>query len=175
MKIRLILAVIFVFTYNQAFAKELKIRSSEEPKLVTTIKDSSSGKEKSSMEELPKIENDMSKIFNQAEKYYKAAKAWNKLKCKPKTGFICTKWECNKKDIKASLVLDKETNTVTRCEGDICDKFSAEFKQTGVFYNIQSEGPIGTLIRILGDSRYKEISTVGLDAYIVNGNCEVVD
>ncbi|MBU6339530.1 MAG: hypothetical protein KGQ36_06155 [Rickettsiales bacterium] len=174
MKIRLILAVIFVFTYSQAIAKEFKIKAAEEPKLVTTINDNPS-KENSSIEDLPKIENDMSKIFVKAEEYYKAAKAWNKLKCEPKTGFICTKWECNKRDIKASLVLDKKTNTVTRCEGDICDKFSAEFKQTGVFYNIQSEGPIGTLIRILGDSRYKEISTVGLDAYIVNGNCEVIN
>jgi hypothetical protein len=116
--------------------------------------------------------DNLEKAFAEAEKYYNAAKSWNKLKCQPKTGFICSKWECKKRDIKAYLILDKKAKTFTRCESDICDEFPAEFKQTGVFYNIQSEGPVGTLIRILGNSRYKEISTVGLDAYIVNGNCE---
>jgi hypothetical protein len=70
--------------------------------------------------------------------------------------------------------LDKKKETITRCDGKMCESFGAEFKQTGVFFNIQTEGPIGTLIRVLGDNRYKEITTVGLDAYIANGNCEVV-
>lgn len=117
---------------------------------------------------------DFNKLFSEAETYFKAAKAWKKLKCEPKTGFICTKRECNKRAAKAYVILDKKQETITRCEGKNCETFPAKFKQTGVFYNIQSEGPIGTLIRILGDSRYKEITTVGLDAYIANGNCEVV-
>jgi hypothetical protein len=117
---------------------------------------------------------DFPKLFSEAETYFKAAKAWQKLRCEPKSGFICTKRECNKRDISAFLVLDKKAKTITRCEKDLCETFSAEFNQTGVFYNVQSEGPIGTLIRILGDSRYKEITTVGLDAYIANGNCEPI-
>lgn len=115
------------------------------------------------------------KLFSEAEKYFKAAKAWNKLKCEPKTGFICTKWECVKRDVKSTITLDKKAETITRCDVNECETFEAEFKQTGAFFNVQSEGPVGTLIRVLGDSRYKEVSTVGLDAYIANGNCEVIE
>lgn len=117
---------------------------------------------------------DVQKVYSEAEAYYKAAKSWEKLKCEPKSGFICTKRECAKRDIKAYLILDKKAKTVSRCEEKICETIEAQFNQTGVFFNVQSEGPIGTLVRVLGDSRYKEITTVGLDAYIANGNCEVV-
>jgi hypothetical protein len=117
---------------------------------------------------------DFQKVFDEAERYFKASKAWKKLKCEPKSGFICTKKECAKRDSKVKITLDKKEQTITRCEGKYCETFPAEFKQTGVFFNIQTEGPVGTLIRVLGDSRYKEITTVGLDAYIANGNCEVI-
>lgn len=117
---------------------------------------------------------DFQKVFADAEDYFKAAKAWKKLKCEPKSGFLCTKTECLKRDIKTTLTLDKEEKTIMRCEGKNCEQFPAEFRQTGVFYNIQAEGPIGTLIRVLGNNRYKEITTVGLDAYIANGNCEEI-
>jgi hypothetical protein len=117
---------------------------------------------------------DFSKLFTEAEAHYKAAKAWEKIECKPKSGFICTKHECVKRDIKATIKLDKKEKAITRCEGQVCETFPAEFEQTGVFVNVQTKGPVGTLIRILGDYRYKEITTVGLDAYIANGECLVI-
>ncbi|MBP7710111.1 MAG: hypothetical protein KA100_03485 [Rickettsiales bacterium] len=118
---------------------------------------------------------DFQKLFEEADKVFKLAKAWKKIKCEPKTGFICTKRECIKKDPPTSLVLDKKEETITRCDkAGNCETIEAEFKQTGVFFNIQSEGPVGTLIRVFGDSRYKEITTVGLDAYIANGECVVI-
>ncbi len=117
---------------------------------------------------------DFDKLFAQAEKYFKEAKAWQKIECEPKSGFICNKHECNKHETKATLILDKKNGTITRCEGKDCETFPAEFEQTGVYFNIQTKGPVGTLIRILGDSRYKEITTVALDAYIANGECKVI-
>lgn len=114
---------------------------------------------------------DFGKLFTDAEKYYRDAKAWKKIKCEPKSGFICTKHECKKRDAVYTLILNKEEKTVTRCEGKNCETFEATFEQTGVFFNIQSKGPVGSLIRVLGDYRYKEIATVGLDAYIANGEC----
>ena len=117
---------------------------------------------------------DFQKLFSEAETYFKAAKAWKRLRCEPKSGFLCSKKECAKREVKSFIMLDKKAKNITRCEGEICETFPATFNQTGVFYNIQSDGPIGTLIRVLGDSRYKEITTVGLDAYIANGNCEVI-
>ena len=117
---------------------------------------------------------DFNKLFSEAQNYYKLAKDWKKLKCSPKSGFICSKHECKRRDIFSNVILDKDKKTVSRCEKDICETFEAEFEQTGSFINVQSKGAIGSIIRILGDSRYKEISTVGLDAYIANGNCELV-
>lgn len=116
---------------------------------------------------------DFEKLFDSAEDYFKKSKNWKKIKCKPINGFLCTKHFCKPRKIKSTLILDKEEEMITRCEGEICESYKAEFNQTGVFFNIQSEGPIGSLIRVLGNSRYKEITTVGLDAYISNGNCEI--
>lgn len=118
---------------------------------------------------------DFKKLFSDAENYFNKAKAWQKLKCAPKSGFICTKHECKKRQITSFLILDKENKLIKRCENeDMCERFKAQFDQTGVYYNVQTFGPVGTLIRILGDSRFKEISTVGLDAYIANGECVVI-
>lgn len=117
---------------------------------------------------------DFNKLFSEAQNYYKLAKEWKILKCSPKSGFICSKHECKRRDIFSNIILDKNKKTVSRCEKDICETFEAEFEQTGSFINVQSKGAIGSIIRILGDSRYKEITTVGLDAYIANGNCELV-
>lgn len=157
------LLALSLFT-SQAFAKENEIKTNINTELGTAKKDTRE-----------KIEPfDFAKLFSDAETYFKQAKSWQKLKCEPKSGFICTKHECKKRDIKATLVLDKKENSITRCEGATCETFTAQFNQTGVFFNVQTEGPIGTLIRVLGDNRYKEITTIGLDAYIANGNCEVV-
>ncbi len=153
--------VIFSLIFSPSFSADLVSK-----KLIAEKKDH--------LEETKIKPFDFPKLFSEAETYFKAAKAWQKLRCEPKTGFICTKRECNKRDTAAFLVLDKKAKTITRCEKDLCETFSAEFNQTGVFYNVQSEGPIGTLIRVLGDSRYKEITTVGLDAYIANGNCQPI-
>jgi hypothetical protein len=156
-----ILFATFILLSSQGFSKTDQVKSSIPEK-------------KDPIEETKIQSFDFQKLFSEAENYFKIAKAWKKIKCEPKTGFICTKRECNKRDTKAYLILDKAKKTITRCEDEVCESFAAEFKQNGVFFNIQSEGPIGTLIRVLGDSRYKEITTVGLDAYIANGNCEAI-
>jgi len=160
---KIFLTAIFSFIAAQSFAAEV---------IHNDLKIDLKTKKEDSREELKQF--DFSKIFQDAEKYYKDAKAWEKIKCEPKSGFICTKHECKKRPSDHSLVLDKKAKTVTRCEGSNCESFDAEFEQTGVFFNIQAKGPVGTLIRVLGDYRYKEIATVGLDAYIANGECLVV-
>jgi hypothetical protein len=151
---------------SEGFTKEIDLNNK--------IKNTELGAKKvDSREEIQEI--DFKKLFTDAENYFNSAKAWKKLKCTPKSGFICTKHECKKRDIKSFLILDKENKIIKRCEkGNLCERFKAQFEQTGVYFNIQTSGPVGTLIRILGDSRFKEISTVGLDAYIANGNCEVI-
>ncbi len=173
-KFALLFAAIFALTSCQtSSSKEEPIKATIiNPKVTTTLKN----KKKSSLEEdVPVLQGtDLTKVFAEAEKYFKAARDWQKLKCEPKSGFICTKRECPKREVFTHLILDKKTQTITRCEKDTCESYPAQFRQTGVFTNVQTEGPVGTLIRVLGDSRYKEITTVGLDAYIANGNCEVL-
>ncbi len=163
MKKSLILAAILCLFSTFSFAKENVIESGVMPSVKIN---------KDDRDAIAPF--DFKKVYAEAETYFKAAKAWHKLKCTPNNGFICSKHECKKRSTKTFLILDKKKELITRCEGKTCESFPAEFKQTGVFYNIQTEGPVGTLIRVLGDSRYKEITTVGLDAYIANGNCEVV-
>jgi hypothetical protein len=164
MKIKILLTVIFALTSLPVVAKNA-IDPDLGIKLNTTKKDDREGLEKF----------DFDKLFQNAERYYKDAKAWQKIKCEPKSGFICTKHTCDKRAAEYFVILDKKAGTVTRCDKENnCESFEAEFEQTGVFFNIQAKGPIGTLIRVLGDYRYKEITTVGLDAYIANGECLVV-
>ena len=167
MKILILTISLFALSFNIAGAKTFKIKSTAEEKLANPVI-----AEKDDREEIEAF--DFQRLFKDAEQYYKSAKSWSKLKCEPKNGFICAKHTCKKRPSYSHIMLDKKDGTITRCEGKRCEQYPAEFKQTGVFYNIQTEGPIGTLIRVLGDSRYKEITTVGLDAYIANGNCEVV-
>lgn len=159
-----ILLAAFSLISSQVFAKENVLKADLNSKI--------SAEKKDNREEIHSLDYD--KLFAEAQKLYKTAKAWNKIKCEPKTGFICNKHECNKFETKTNLVLDKKNGTITRCDGKNCETFEAEFEQTGVYVNVQSKGPIGTLIRVLGDYRYKEISTVALDAYVANGECKVV-
>jgi hypothetical protein len=165
MKIRslILLASLFTFFASGVFAKENAIKDDLDISLGSNKKD---GRE-------PIAKLDFAKLFNDAEGYFKAAKAWKRITCTPKNGFICTKHECKKRDIKSTITLNKEEKTITRCEGKNCESFDAEFEQTGVFFNVQTKGPISTLVRVLGDSRYKEVTTVGLDAYIANGECVI--
>jgi hypothetical protein len=167
-KFTIILTVILSLLSCSSWAKENKINTTS-PKITASIPKTSA------TADIPDFEpTDLTKVFAQAEKYYKEGQAWKKLKCQPKTGFICTKWECAKRDTKTFLILDKNDKTISRCEEGICDKYPAEFERTGVFFSVQSKGPISTFVRVLGDSRYKEITTIGMDAYVANGNCESI-
>ena len=166
MKLFICFLSLLSFCVSEGFAKEIDLNN----KLKNTELNT---KKVDSREKIQEI--DFKKLFTDAEIYFNSAKAWKKLKCSPKSGFVCTKHECKKREIKSFLVLDKENKIIKRCEKENnCERFKAQFEQTGVYFNVQTSGPIGTLIRILGDSRFKEISTVGLDAYIANGNCEVI-
>jgi hypothetical protein len=163
MKIKILFMVIFAMITTQALAKK-----AIDPDLNIEI----ATKKTDNREELHQVNFD--KLLANAEKYYRDAKSWKKIKCEPKSGFVCAKHDCKERPAKHFVILDKKAETITRCEDKECETFEAEFEQTGVFFNISSKGPIGTLIRVLGDYRYKEITTVGLDAYISNGECLVV-
>lgn len=119
---------------------------------------------------------DFQKIFKRANKYYDAAIKWERVKCVPQSVFVCTKRECPRLDVKKDsfMILDKKQKSVALCRDKFCNYFSAEFEQTGVFVNVQIKELVGIYIKVLGDSRYKEISMVGLDSYITNGNCAPV-
>ncbi len=170
MKIKQVaLAILLIVISGSVVAKEKSTAATKSLKIGNASENNGSLYDSSRVET-----SDFTKLFSEAQVYYKAAVAWNKIQCEPKTGFICTKKECVQRDIKTTITLDKKSKTISRCDDNVCDTYEAEFKQTGIFFNVQTEGPVGTLIRVLGDSRYKEVSTVGLDAYIANGECHVV-
>ena len=116
------------------------------------------------------------KIFAEADEYYNAAEKWEQIKCTPQSGFVCTKRLCEKLKIldSAYMILNKKNKSLALCKYKACRYYPAEFVQSGVFISIRIEDSNGIYVRVLGDSRYKEISMIGLDAYVTNGNCEVM-
>ena len=119
---------------------------------------------------------DFDKIFKEADAYFDAAQKWKTVKCIPQTMFVCSKHECPKLKLvdSSAIVVDKDKKTLALCHNKICQYYNAEFEQTGVFINVKVKDVNGVAIRILGDSRFKEIAIVGLDAYITNGECIVL-
>ena len=95
---------------------------------------SKNSSDKDNREDLSAV--DFTKLFNEAQNYYKLAKNWKILKCEPKSGFICTKHECKRRDISSYIILDKNKNSITRCDKENCETFEAQFEQTGSFVNI---------------------------------------
>ncbi|NBX53120.1 MAG: hypothetical protein EBT63_05680 [Proteobacteria bacterium] len=166
MKLYIYLLSLLILINSNSFAKEIDLK--DKIKNINIETDKTDNRE-------PIQQIDFKKLFSDAENYFNKAKAWKRLKCEPKSGFICTKHECKKRAISSLLILDKDKKIIKRCEADgMCESFKAQFEQTGVYFNVQTSGPVGTLVRVLGDSRFKEIASVGLDAYIANGNCEVI-
>lgn len=118
---------------------------------------------------------DFDRIFRETEEYFNAAENWKRIKCTPKSTFVCTKRECPQiKVTDAYIIIDRSKKTISLCKSKICKFFKATINQTGVFTVVKVKDSDGVLIKILGDSRYKEINTIGLDAYISNGECEEV-
>ena len=116
---------------------------------------------------------DFERIFNEANQYYEASQAWKRIKCTPKTSFVCTKRSCEQLTLNESsfLVLDRKIKSIALCKDKLCRYYQAEFNEAGVFSSAKIKESDGIYIRILGDSRYKEISMIGLDSYITNGEC----
>lgn len=116
---------------------------------------------------------DFDRIFSETETYYQAAKSWEKIRCAAKSGFVCTKRECPKLKLvdDAHIILDRKSEIISLCKDKVCKYYPATFEQTGVFVTVRVVESDGIFIRVLGDSRFKEISMVGLDAYISNGEC----
>lgn len=119
---------------------------------------------------------DFEKVLRETEGYFNAAARWKKIKCMPKTSFVCTKRECPEIKFNDSyFVIDKDKETLSICRNQMCKMFKAEITASGVFHSINIEDSNGILIKVLGDNRYKEITMLGLDAYISNGECEDYD
>ena len=172
--------LIFLIFLNQPLSAQIKAESKDnsldqKPKIELKLEQEKIAKKENVVNDSLKTEQfDFKKTLVEAEQYFKLSREWKILKCIPKTAFICTKKECLNREVENSLILDKSKSKVSICEVDNankCSDYPADFSQTGVFFNIQTEGSAGVLIRVLGNSRYKAISTIGLDAYISNGEC----
>ena len=106
---------------------------------------------------------DFERIFREANDYFIAAQKWQTIKCIPQSMYVCSKHECPKLKLldNAAIVIDKNNKTIALCRNKICQYYDAELDQTGVFVNVKVKGINGILTRILGDSRFKQISVVG--------------
>jgi hypothetical protein len=169
LKLTSVILLIQALAISNLFAQNYKLESSAQKEILKSV----NLEEKDDRENIEEF--DFNQLFADARKFYSASQNWKKIKCEPINGFICAKHTCQERKPSTHLVIDKVKEVVKRCEDKRCEEFPARFTQLGVYYEVEAGGPIGTDIRILGDSRYKEIVMVGLDAYISNGNCEIVN
>lgn len=153
---------------NTLKGKEKKVENETEKK---SSKDAYYNLSKKDLEKIKTF--DFERVFREADAYFTAAQKWKTLKCLPKTAYVCSKHECPavKLTNNSALIMDKKRETLAMCQNQVCQYYSAEFEQTGIFTNVKVKGINGTVIRILGDNRFKQVSMVGLDAYITNGEC----
>lgn len=101
-----------------------------------------------------------------------AADMWKKLKCTPVSRMDCEVGKCEQANPTVYLILDRENEVYSRCDSKGCDTYPAQFGSSGLLTNIQSARPIGAMVKVLGDSEYLEIATIGLASLISNGVCE---
>ena len=90
MKLFICFLSLLSFSISEGFDKEIDLNN----KLKNTDLNTKKVDSREGIQEI-----DFKKLFSDAENYFNSAKAWKKLKCSPKSGFICTKHECKKRDI----------------------------------------------------------------------------
>lgn len=167
------LIAIFFITPTLSFAAKEPVKSKQEKASKISVEESENAL--SNVSDLKTF--DFERIFREADAYFNAAQKWNTLKCFPKSGFLCSKHVCPELKLHetAVLLLDKNKEVAAICRNKICQYYVAKFTQTGVFINVAIKDVSEITIKVLGDSRFKEIALIGLDAYITNGECIVLE
>lgn len=176
MKIKFFCTLIAICFTTSFLASEAFSTEAEAVKIIKTARKIAG--EKEDAKDVDDIKTfDFERIFREADAYFEAARKWNTLKCFPKSAFVCSKHECPKIKMRgpSAIILNKKQELVAICRSKICQYYNANFEQTGVFINITLKGANGVIIRVLGDNRFKEVVMVGLDAYLDNGECEVLE
>lgn len=168
-------------TKNKAAIQETATSKTADQKEVAVKTEAKKSPTKIDNQDAKNIEDiktfDFERIFREANDYFAAAQKWKAIKCIPQSMYVCSKHECPKLKLidNAAVVIDKDNETIALCRNKICQYYDAEIDQTGVFVNVKVAGINGILTRVLGDNRFKQISVVGLDAYITNGTCEPIE
>jgi hypothetical protein len=94
------------------------------------------------------------------------------LVCRPFQQATCdVESPCEETETPIYLIVDQEAGTYQRCDTDGCDKYLAEFKDSGSFFTNIVFAP-GTLAKLFnGGQFYTEVVTLGLETIVSHGAC----
>ncbi|WP_424982064.1 hypothetical protein [Maritalea sp. S77] len=98
------------------------------------------------------------------------------LICKPFQQATCdVQSPCEETKTPIYLIVDQEAGTYQRCDTDGCDKYLAEFKDSGSFFTNIVFAP-GTLAKLFNRGQfYTEVVTLGLETIVSHGACNRAD
>lgn len=94
------------------------------------------------------------------------------LICTPKVKAVCGEAECRAVNPVTFARIDLQRSTYARCDGSGCDTYDARMTRSGVFTNIEVPER-GLLAKVGDDGGFLEVASLGLDAYVSRGRCQI--
>lgn len=98
--------------------------------------------------------------------------------CFPAKKLLCNSGACEIAEpnifnlISGSSVSPSQHPTFSRCDSKGCDVYDSRFESPGEYVNVQPLDPKGMMFKMsLGDSKYLEVVTLGLDTLVSWGYC----
>lgn len=91
--------------------------------------------------------------------------------CVPEFRYDCSTDNCEQKKPVVFILYDENTNKVYRCDKQPCDGYDVLKEISGLYINLTSITPNGSLIKLSDNNEYVEIVSLGLDFIIYRGKC----
>jgi hypothetical protein len=83
---------------------------------------------------------------------------------------VCEEGQCRQIINPNKSWVELELNKMKKCDGKSCDTYPVDVARSGEFINI-AIGNRGYLLKIDGEGRFVEVSTLGLMTIVKNGKC----
>lgn len=92
--------------------------------------------------------------------------------CTPTVMYVCTSQGCESHTPAASVLLDFDKQSYSRCEKDNCETYNMTFSASGIYTTVMIPASSGTFIKIVNDgSEYIEVASFHLAAFQNFGFC----
>jgi hypothetical protein len=95
------------------------------------------------------------------------------VRCDFSEKYRCFAGGCTPANLSVFIRLDHEAGTYERCDTRGCDSYTATYNRSGEFVNVALPER-GVLAKLsLGDGKFLEVATLGLDTLAGFGTCAV--